>query len=162
MLVTFIPLNDCVEKQAFGRTGRRGATGSCQIIVNRETMPEWLRQCRTVEEAKSVRDSIKMHRLNNMTELDMMRSKQQLFREYCEFKNRFVTSSASEPDDIEIQLELLDETWAKWIQDVETRSHELNQVDLIEELRRNIEVCSNRAKRFESDNIYMYSEIRRS
>ena len=33
MLVTFIPLNDRVEKQAFGRTGRRGATGSCQIMV---------------------------------------------------------------------------------------------------------------------------------
>ena len=33
VLVTFIPLNDCVEKQAFGRTGRRGATGSCQIMV---------------------------------------------------------------------------------------------------------------------------------
>ena len=46
------------------------------------------------------------------------------------------------------------ETWAIWLQDVETRSHELNQDDLMEELRRNIEVCSNRAKRFESDNIY--------
>ena len=43
MLVTFIPLNDRVEKQAFGRTGRKGAKGSCQIIVNREAMPEWSR-----------------------------------------------------------------------------------------------------------------------
>ena len=33
VLVTFMPLNDRVEKQAFGRTGRRGATGSCQILV---------------------------------------------------------------------------------------------------------------------------------
>ena len=64
VLVTFIPLNDRVEKQAFGRTGRRGATGSCQILVNRKKMPDWLRDCETVDEAKRLRDSIEMHRLH--------------------------------------------------------------------------------------------------
>ena len=54
MLVTFIPLNDRVEKQAFGRTGRRGATGSCQIIVNRRAMPEWARQCESIDKVKRV------------------------------------------------------------------------------------------------------------
>ena len=78
MLVTFIPLNDRVEKQAFGRTGRRGATGSCQIIVNRESMPEWARQCETIDEVKRLRDSIEMHRLNNMTEVNLTRNKQNI------------------------------------------------------------------------------------
>ena len=154
VLVTFIPLNDRVEKQAFGRTGRKGATGSCQIIINRESMPEWARQCETVDEAKCLRDSIEMHRLENMTEVNLMRDKQQLFREYCELKMKLNTSSSSDSDDLKIQDDILDETWAKWIQDVETRAPKWDKADLIEELRQNIETYFDRAKQFESDNIY--------
>ena len=83
MLVTFIPKNDRVEKQAFGRTGRKGARGSCQIIVFNPAMPQWLRPCETVEEAKRLRDSIERHRLDSMSDLEVnkMRRKQELFRE---------------------------------------------------------------------------------
>ena len=157
VLVTFIPLNDRVEKQAFGRTGRRGATGSCQIIINREAIPEWSRQCETVDGMKRLRDSIEMHRLNNMTEVNLMRNKQKLFREYCELKYKFHTPSKCEPDDFQIQLELLDETWAKWILDVETGTLELNLGELMKDLRRKIEHFSGRAKQFESDNTYIIS-----
>ena len=86
VLVTFIPLNDCFEKQAFGRTGRRGATGSCQILVIRDKMIEWLRLCETVDEAKLLRDSIEMRRLNRTAELNMTSNKHALFREYSELK----------------------------------------------------------------------------
>ena len=120
----------------------------------REAIPERLRSCETVDEAKRLRDSIEMHRLNNVTEVNVMRNKQQLFQEYCVFKNKFVISNANELSDLHIQKEILDETWAKWIQDFETRAQELNDADLIEELRRNIEECSIRTKRFESDNIF--------
>ena len=167
VLVTFIPLNDRVEKQAFGRTCRRGATGSCQIIVFNPVMPHWLRSCETVKEAKRLRDSIEKHRLDNMNDLEVneMRRKQELFQEYCKLKKEFVSSSKCNPDDLNVQVEILDEIWAIWIQncegmaqDLKSRNPEmdqdLNSKNLKEELR-NIPVdFSNRAKHFESDNIY--------
>ena len=155
MLVTFIPLNNRVEKQAFGRTGRRGATGSCQIIVYNPTMPMQLKQCETVEDAKRLRDSIEMHRLeDSMMELDIMRNKQELFREYCKLKKEFVSSSNSDPDDLKVQVDILDETWAKWIQNYETMDPDLNHNNLIYELQKLIGNCSKRARLFESENIY--------
>ena len=143
VLVTFIPLNDRVEKQAFGRTGRRGATGSCQIIVRRELMPEWLRSCETVDKAKRLRDSIEMRRWDYMAEMILMRNKQKLFREYCELKNKFVTSSASESNDLKVQESILDEAWAKWIQEYERLESGSNNVETVQELRNVIEIVLN-------------------
>ena len=162
VLVTFIPLNDRVEKQAFGRSGRRGATGSCQIIVHREAMPEWARQCETIDEVKRLRDSIERHRLDkyNTTEVTWIRRKQKLFREYCKFKNKFVTMNDSESNDLKIQTEILDETWAKWIQQYETQDHESNPVEMVQELCRILEDCSKRTTNIDFDNIYLlYLEI---
>ena len=110
---------------------------------------------------KRLRDSIETHRLNNVFEVNLMRNKQKLFREYCELKKEFVSSSNSEPDDIEIQLEILDETWAKWIQDVETRPQELSHADSdggtsVETLQ----IVLVGRERFESDNIFISPEIR--
>ena len=49
-------------------------------------MPEWLRDCETVAEAKRLRDSVEMHRLQRTDEVDIMHNKHALFREYCELK----------------------------------------------------------------------------
>ena len=99
--------------------------------ANRKQIPERLRSCERVDEVKRLRDLIEMHRLNNMTEVTLMRNKQLLFKEYCKFKNTFVTSSASESNDLKIQEEILDETWAKWIQNYKTMDQELNHDKMV-------------------------------
>ena len=101
-------------------------------------------------------NSIERHRLdkNNTTEVTWIRCKQKLFREYCKFKNKFVTSNANESNDLKIQTEILDETWAKWINDKETKDHESIPVEIVQELRRILEDCSKQVKNFDFDNIY--------
>ena len=84
----------------------------------------------------------------------MMRYKQILFREYCELKKKFLTSSNCDLNDLKIQVELLDETWAKWLQDNEARINGSNQDEMLQDLRQIIEDCSQQARRFDSDNIY--------
>ena len=74
-----------------------------------------------------------------------------------------VLSSECDLADVKVQVEILDEIWAKWLQNCETRYPDLNQNALIEELRKIIEDCSERAKRFESENIYhllKFGEVR--
>ena len=151
VLVTFIPSNDRVEKQAFGRSGRRGETGSCQIMVYREEMPKWLRLCETVNEAKLLRNAVDKERLNIETEVNMMREKQELFRKYCDFKRSFGHSNKDlDSNDVKIQVEILDEAWVKWIQEWETNDRHPTK----EELGQHLENCSIHAKGLESDNIY--------
>jgi hypothetical protein len=36
MIFSFYPLNDRVEAQGFGRSGRQGAAGTCRIIIGPE------------------------------------------------------------------------------------------------------------------------------
>ena len=69
------------------------------------------------------------------------------FENIVNSKKSFVTLSNCDPDDLKIQLELLDETWAKWIQGYEARIHESNLGEMVQDLRQIIEDCSKQAKR---------------
>ena len=71
-----------------------------------------------------------------------------------------VVYSNNNPDSkvVNIQKEILDETWAKWIQEWETNDQKLNNEDTLSqdltELSQVLETCSEKAKHFVSDNIY--------
>jgi preprotein translocase subunit SecA len=54
VIITYLPNNDRVEQQAFGRTARQGLRGTAQIIVNRERLTGKLRQCRNFHPARAL------------------------------------------------------------------------------------------------------------
>ena len=114
-----------------------------------------LRPCGTVEETCDLRAFIEMHRLEGSSnEVKMMRNKHKLFLEYCKLKKVFVTSSNCDLETLKIQVEFLDGIWAKWIQNCGTNDLDLKPDTLQNELRQIVKDCSERAKRFESENIY--------
>jgi preprotein translocase subunit SecA len=87
VVLTFMPSNQRVEDQAFGRTARQGKRGTGLMILNSMNLIDYNHVNTT--EVKLQRDIIESNMLNEFqnNELKLIQIKDKLFKQFCTFLN---------------------------------------------------------------------------
>ncbi|CAF2102630.1 unnamed protein product [Rotaria magnacalcarata] len=87
VVLTFMPNNQRIEDQAFGRTARQGKRGTGLMILNSMNLIDYNHVNTT--EVKSQRDEIESNMLNEFQnkDLKLIQIKDKLFKQFCTFLN---------------------------------------------------------------------------
>lgn len=88
VIVTFMPENQRVEEQAFGRTARQGKVGTGQMILNKQHLSIDYENI-DLGRVKIQRDKIESEQLDQFhnTDLKLILMKDELFEKFCRFLN---------------------------------------------------------------------------
>jgi preprotein translocase subunit SecA len=88
VILTFMPSNERVEQQAFGRTARQGKCGTGQMILSAGDLIEYGNV--DPNQIKELRDKLEIKTLEEFEakELKIIETKDKLFKEFCELLNK--------------------------------------------------------------------------
>lgn len=113
VIMTYMPLNQRVEDQGFGRTSRQGKKGTGQLILNKTTLLEY----DYTRPIKEQRDEIEAQKLNReREELKIIDKKDELFRKFCALKRKIALQLKSTPDYYKNNIVAsVEEEWAMFL-----------------------------------------------
>ena len=127
VLLTHLAENKRVEKQAFGRTARKGRPGMVQMILDSHALPEAY-QGQPVEVVRERRAEHESQRIQDMEEsrLKSVHLQNQLFQRFCEKLGEFSDNYSKDEKEMKAgriekkfdhkpALNALKETWANWL-----------------------------------------------
>ncbi|HEU5282055.1 MAG TPA: hypothetical protein VFU82_08770 [Gammaproteobacteria bacterium] len=120
IIVTSLPPNLRVEQQIFGRTARRGNSGTAQIIVNREDVQHVVKKedaayLGDMRNLKLWRDSVEAKRVNNIKvkSIRLALLKDELYTRFRHFIDSIPDNELSK-----LRIKSIEEQWAFWLQSV--------------------------------------------
>lgn len=90
VMLTYFPNNRRVEKQVFGRTGRKGTPGMVQMILNQDHL-DLVYQGHSIEIMRELREEHERKRIEEMEKQKMAETqmKEELFSIFCQFLGDF-------------------------------------------------------------------------
>ncbi|XP_060731334.1 uncharacterized protein LOC132849138 isoform X1 [Tachysurus vachellii] len=90
VLLTYFTNNRRVEKQVFGRTGRKGTPGMVQVILNHDRLAMAYRG-HSIEVMRELREEYEVNRIKDMEKekLAEIEMKEELFSTFCQFLSYF-------------------------------------------------------------------------